>query len=59
MLNIILNSVYDMLVIYGIVMFIKLEGIENDVMEEEINASMEEQALLNTAAVNNFGKSKK
>ena len=47
-----------MFIIYSALMFAKLEGIENDVLEEEFKANQEEQAMLNQAAINNF-KSKK
>ena len=57
--NIITCCIYDIIIIYGSVMFVKIEGIENDVIEEEFKNNQEEQAMMNQAAINNFGKSKK
>lgn len=51
--------IFDIMVIYSTVMFIKFEGIENDVIEEQSRKNMEEQVMMNQAAINNFGKSKK
>ena len=57
--NVISLCVYDIILIYSSLMFIKLESIENDVIEKESGNNKEEQAMLNQAAINNFGKSKK
>ena len=57
--NFIRCCIYDLFVIYSAVIFIKFQRIENDVIEEEFKNNQEEQALLNEAAINNFGKSKK
>lgn len=62
--NFVFNSIrlciYDIIIIYFSLMFVKFQSIENDVIEEEFKQNnQEEQAKMNKAAVNNFGKGKK
>ena len=51
--------IFDIMVIYSTVMFIKFEGIENDVIEEQSRKNMEEQVMMNQASMNNFRNVKK
>jgi len=51
--------IFDIIIIYSALMFMKFEGIENDVLEERFKGNQEEEVMLRSAMVNKFGKSKK
>ena len=57
--NIIRFTIWDIFIIYSALMYVKLQGIENDAIEGDLDAKRKEQIMLNKAAVNKFGKSKK
>lgn len=57
--NIISFSIYDILVIYAVSIFLNLEKIESDIKEEEDEVEAEERALMMQSALANKNKAKK
>ena len=48
---------FDMFIIYTSLLFNKLEGIENDVLEEKVfKKDQQEEIMMRKAAVNQFKK---
>ena len=56
--NMISLCIFDLLIIYSSLMFVKLEGIENDLIQNDAG-DIKDIALLNKAAINNFKTKKK
>lgn len=51
--------IFDIFIIYSVLIFVKFEGIENDIQEERFKRNREEEVMLNRAVVDKFGNSKK
>lgn len=57
--NMVRLCIWDILVVYSALMFVKFERIENDLIEEEFRNNQEEQVMMMRATLDNINRAKK